>query len=130
MKSILVIDDDKDFRDKLSDLFVNSGFEVQTAVNGLEGERKFRANPNTLVLLELFMPEQDGLETIMNLRKDFPGAKIVAMTGNQSNINIRKSIDDDFYLSVAKGLGADAVFEKPFEMENLLNTVVKLAKQV
>ena len=65
------------------------------------------------------MPEKDGIETIIELRKDFPEVKIIAMSGGGS-------IGVEDYLMMAKGLGAMRIFSKPIEWEELLKAVREL----
>src|SRR5205807_7303003 len=84
--------------------------------DGGEAIRAFRQHPSDLLLCDLFMPGKEGLETIRELRREFPDVKIVAMSGGALNGTM------DF-LPVAARLGALAVLSKPFTPEALLAVV-------
>ncbi len=116
MMRILLIEDDEDFRGVLRTALEIKGFEVAQAGDGEEGIRVFRHQGADLVLCDLFMPQKDGLEMIRELRRNFPGVKIIAMSGGgfEGKMNL---------LSVAKLMGADALLQKPFDQPTLLTTV-------
>jgi CheY-like chemotaxis protein len=111
---ILVIDDDPDIRKLLKDTLEGGGHQVSLASNGQEGVRQFKAKRADLVITDLFMPEQEGLETIKQLRLEFPDIPIIAISGRPTGGTM---------LSVAQRLGATAVLLKPFLPEELLRTV-------
>ena len=81
MNRILVIDDDAPFRGMLRQVLGREGYEVMEASNGKEGMALFRAEPTDLVISDILMPEQEGLQTIKELRRDFPEVKIIAISG-------------------------------------------------
>ena len=111
MPRILVIDDDPDIRELLAQTFTQAGHETVLASDGREGVRLNRARPADLVITDLFMPNQEGLETIIQLRKEFPRIPVIAMSGKHTATAM---------LSVAEQLGAVAVLEKPFLPDQLL----------
>jgi CheY-like chemotaxis protein len=84
------------------------------AANGREGLRQFRQAPVALVITDLLMPDSDGLEVTMTLRRESPHVKIIALTGGVGNLNL---------LEVAKLLGAHRTMKKPIEMTELLEAV-------
>ena len=116
MARILVIEDDADMRTSLEKALQSAGHQAVLASDGQEGMKLFRLTPADVVITDLFMPNQDGIETMMNLRREFPEARIVAISGN---------ISASAMLSVAKRLGAVVVLEKPFDVEALLAAVDK-----
>jgi CheY-like chemotaxis protein len=79
--TVLVIDDDEAVRSSLEMLLETYGFQVVLARNGRQGVAAFRANAPDVVLVDLIMPVQDGLETIALIRREWPKARIVAMSG-------------------------------------------------
>jgi CheY-like chemotaxis protein len=113
---VLVIDDDVAVRAVLRDLLEMAGFEVVEASDGAEGIRTFRRQRADLIFCDVFMPERDGLETITELRRDFPGVKVIAMSGG----GFGGSLD---LLPVARALGAAAVLHKPFGRAAVLAAV-------
>jgi DNA-binding response OmpR family regulator len=98
-----------------------SGFEVEDAQDGKIGMRLHNENPADLIITDIFMPEKEGIETILELKRDFPDLKIIAMSGGGS-------LDPEGYLSMAKTIGADRIFEKPFNLEDLVGAVKDLLK--
>ncbi len=116
---ILVIDDDDQMRVLLRQVMEWAGYEVMEASNGRQGMIRQRKNPADLVITDLIMPEQEGLETIGQLKKEFAGIKIIAISGGGR-------IGPEAYLPAARELGADRVFSKPFDVRELVNSVREL----
>jgi CheY-like chemotaxis protein len=110
---VLVIEDNVDLRDLVRLALEHAGHQVITATHGVEGLAFLNGHVVDLVVTDLFMPEMDGIEVIAALRRQFPGVKIVAMSG-------RPGVD---YLTVAKELGAARILRKPFVMDDLLSAV-------
>jgi DNA-binding response OmpR family regulator len=117
MKVILVIDDDQDVRSCLRNILEHSGYSVLEAENGRIGIDIFRHNPVELVIVDLFMPEKEGIETIIELRKEFADLKILAISGGIPGYG------PDHFLHIAQKLGADGTLDKPFNMQQLLSKV-------
>lgn len=118
MPRILVIEDSADIRTLIAGMLKPLGFEVREAEDGVQGLQAYREAPADLVLLDMFMPEKDGLETLRELRQLDPGARVVAMTGGgtRNNVNILKS---------ARLLGASALLLKPFTTAQLRAVVTE-----
>jgi DNA-binding NtrC family response regulator len=116
---ILIIDDEDLIRGMLRQMFERAGYEVVDAPNGKVGMQLYREQVADLIVTDIFMPEQDGLETITELQRDFPCAKIIAISGGC------RTADFDG-LSLAKGLGALRTLEKPFQHQEMLGTVREL----
>jgi DNA-binding response OmpR family regulator len=112
--NIIVIDDDPDIRELIKSALESAGHKVSVAPDGREGIRQCRAAQFDLVITDLFMPEQEGLETIKQLRMQAPDVRIVAISGKPTGGTM---------LEVAKRLGADAVLPKPFMSDELLEIV-------
>ena len=119
---ILVIDDDDQFRGMLRETLEHAGYEVMDAPNGKEGIRVYRENPADLVITDIIMPEKEGIETIRELKREFPDVKIIAMSGGARN-------GPAGYLKMAKMLGAQRTLTKPLEREELLETVMELINE-
>jgi CheY-like chemotaxis protein len=116
MANILVIDDDDIFRDVLVSALKHAGHSVREATNGVEGLRMFHEQPAELVITDIVMPEKEGLDTIRDLRREFPQARIIAMSGGLAH-------DPRLYLHMAEKFGAAAVLAKPFNLDELARTV-------
>jgi len=121
MALILIIDDNNQFRAMLREMLERTGYEVVEASDGKEGIKLYRENPTDLIITDLIMPEKEGIETIMELRRDFPDVKIIAISGGGR-------LDPGQYLIMAKSLGARYTFAKPVEREELLQAVEELLK--
>ena len=117
MARILIIDDDPDTRSMLEDILKSASHQTFTAADGKEGLKQYLANPADLVITDMFMPDKDGFETIVELRKKFPTLSIIAMTGKDSATDI---------LSIAQILGAAEVLQKPFTPAQLLSATNKV----
>jgi DNA-binding response OmpR family regulator len=119
MARILIIDDEAMIRDLLVNILGREGFETVTASGGKDGIKIHRENPADLIITDLIMPKKDGLETIMELRRDFQDVKIIAMSGGVE-------IGSETFLQIAKTMGAIETIAKPFYRKELLKTVQEL----
>ena len=117
MPSVLVVDDQDQVRQLIRETLEQAGYEVQEARNGKEGLEWYRAKAADLVIMDILMPDQDGLESIMALRREFPDSRVIAMTGGSEAIGIGNVLD------IAKMLGARRTLHKPFDLKVLLDTV-------
>ena len=116
MKSILIIDDEPQIRSMLRLVLERAGYQVAEAPDGIEGIQSYRENPTDLILTDLIMPNKDGIGMIIDLKKEFPAAKIIAMSGGGLN-------KPDGYLKGAQKLGALRTLSKPIDREELLRAV-------
>ena len=121
MANILIIDDDNQFRTMLRKMVERNGYEVIEASDGKEGIKLYRKNPTDLIITDLIMPDKDGIETIQELRKDFPDVKIIAISGGGR-------LGPHDYLHLAKMLGAQRTLTKPIELDELLKAIEELLK--
>ena len=112
---ILLIDDEDKFRSVIRQVLVNAGYEVVEASNGAEGIRHFYQKPADMIITDIIMPEKEGIETIIELKKAFPHVKLVAMSGGGWY-----GTDIDF--DMARRLGARTL-DKPFALQDLLDVV-------
>jgi CheY-like chemotaxis protein len=117
MPSVLVVDDEDAIRHLIRETLEQAGYQVNEARDGKEGLLRYRQVPSDVVIMDILMPDQDGLESILTLRREFPQAKIIAITGGSDMIGILN------FLDVAKMLGARRTLQKPFEMKQLLDVV-------
>jgi CheY-like chemotaxis protein len=113
---LLVVDDDDAVRGVLQKTLSDAGYDVLVARDGREGMRLVATHQFDLVLTDLIMPDQEGIETIRELRRDYPSIRIVAMSGAM----------DAVYLKTARILGADAALRKPIDGRELLRTLREL----
>ncbi|MFH2091389.1 MAG: response regulator [Pseudomonadota bacterium] len=113
MEKILVIDDEPAIRILLRQLFEQAGYEVYEASDGKQGIFVYKKENPDLVITDLIMPNEEGLDVIKNIKKIRPGAKIIAISGGGIG-------SAQLYLTLAKRMGASHVFEKPFAAQEVL----------
>jgi DNA-binding response OmpR family regulator len=122
MAKILLVDDNDDFREQSSQLLRLAGYMVTTAGNGNEALRLVQDDVFDLVITDLIMPEKEGIETIVKMRKQIPTLKIIAISGGGL-------IAPENYLVLARKLGAAQTLAKPFSGEELLGAVASVLAQ-
>ncbi len=123
MRKILIIDDEKDIRNLFRELLENEGYEVFEADNGITGLETFNKENTDMVITDIIMPKKEGLATIIELRKENPDLKIIAITGG--GYIIRKD-----FLDYAQKFGANQVLTKPLKINILLETVNDLMQEI
>lgn len=119
MQRILVIDDEDQVRATLRKMLENAGYEVVEAGNGNEGIRLYQENPTDLVITDIIMPDKEGMETIWDLKREYPNVKIIAISGGGG-------FEPGPYLEIAEGFGAMRILSKPFDAEELLVAIREL----
>jgi CheY-like chemotaxis protein len=98
MATILLIDDEEQVRMRFQIALEGAGYRVLTAENGKHGMRLLERQEVDVILVDIFMPDMDGLELIPPFRKERPAIKIIAISGGS---------DKENYLDVAKLLGGE-----------------------
>lgn len=119
MPGILLVEDDNDLREMLRDTLSRKNFTVLEAVDGKEAILHFKPAVTDLVVTDLIMPEEDGLKVVMKLKEIKPGLKVIAISGGGK-------VGPGSYLNVAKALGADAIYSKPFSLNDLVDKIEEL----
>jgi DNA-binding response OmpR family regulator len=122
MATILVIDDDAPVRAALRRILERAGYTVMVAADGRAGMRLHRERPADLIITDIFMPGQDGIETIRQLRHEGPAVPILAISGG----------DQTGAVDLGEGaalLGASQTLRKPFELAELLAAVGDLLEK-
>lgn len=118
MKTILLVDDDDLFAEMLQKSLIHYGYKVVRARNGNEALEFYNPQTVDLVLTDLIMPDMEGVELIVALRKVHPAVKVIAMSGGGRN-------QPDAYLIIAKHVGAVKTLAKPFELEELHTAITE-----
>ena len=108
---ILIIDDERPILMTLEALLTRRGYRTETAATSALGLRAMRAKPAELILLDLQLPDADGLETLDRLKKEFPETQVIILTAHDSLNNAIESIKR----------GAFHFISKPYSPEELLS---------
>jgi DNA-binding response OmpR family regulator len=118
MARILIIDDDEVLLAVISMALTQQGHEVLRAKDGKEGVDLALATHLDLVITDLIMPVQEGVETITILRKELPNLPVIAMSGGARNSAL--------YLKIAGKIGAQRILAKPFGTDELLALIAEV----
>jgi two-component system nitrogen regulation response regulator NtrX len=112
-KTILIVDDEKDIRISLTGILEDEGYQVMTAASGVEALESARQDLPVLVLLDIWMPGMDGLETLEKLKILFPQVTVIMISGHGTIETAVRSTK----------LGAFDFIEKPLSLDKVLITV-------
>ena len=110
---VLLVDDEKDFLDALSERLETRGLKVNTVISGEEAVAKSQSENFDSIILDLSMPGIDGLETMKRIKEKKPDAEIIILTGHGT---IKTGIE-------AMKLGADDFLYKPVDITELLKKI-------
>lgn len=126
MAKVLIVEDDTAMRQMIVRALTDAGHQSLEAKDGRDGVRKFRAEAPDLIITDIIMPEQEGIQTIREIRATETGAEIgiIAISGGGATGG-----DGSLYLAIAEELGADAVLQKPFRLAELVSIVDKLLER-
>lgn len=123
MKTILMIDDEEDFTTIFSERFKKIGFNVIVANSGLDGIEKAKSQKPDLILLDIKMPDQDGLHVFKIIKSDekCKNIPIIIISGlaNQEELQT---------LTFVMGIDPDDIIEKPFDSKFLIDKINKVLK--
>lgn len=120
MKKILIIDDDRSLNLMLCIMLEQAGYQTCSAEDGEAGVRIFRKESPDLVVTDIYMPEKEGLQTIMELRAIDPGVMILGISGGIRQMELSEMF------SLARTFGANAMLAKPFDFSTFIGTVRQL----
>jgi len=117
MTRVLLIEDNAAMRELLRTILEKENYEVLEAADGDVGTQLFRNQRPDVVLTDIMMPKKNGLETIRDLRQEWPQVKIIAMSGGGYKVTQQR------VLRTAEDLGALQTLAKPFSCQALLRAV-------
>lgn len=116
MARVLLIDDDELVRDSIAIALKLAQYDVVTARHGREGLTLFTAERPNIVVTDIIMPEQEGIETIMAMRKIDQTMPIIAISGGSSTGAVN-------FLDAAQSFGATRILRKPFGPKELIRVI-------
>jgi DNA-binding NtrC family response regulator len=112
-EKVLLVDDEVDFTEALSERMESRGLEVDVAASGPEALEKVHGKPYDAIILDMAMPEMDGIETLKRLLEDNPDLQVILLTGRAT---VRQGIE-------AMKIGAMDLLEKPAQIERLMEKI-------
>ena len=115
---ILVIDDSEIDRMIIEELLGQAGYDVVLASDGIEGMDRYREAPTDLIITDMVMPGKMGIDVILEIKKEFPDAKIIAMSAGGD-------FGPELELDMAQKAGAITI-TKPVQPEEILGAVKKM----
>ena len=118
-KNILLVEDEFLVAQALQELLKDEGYHVDIAENGVEALQLYDQKAYDLLVVDLFMPEKDGIATMMDLQRKQNDVKLIAISGGGT---LLKNYD---YLEYASALGALACFKKPIEPSPFLDAIAQ-----
>ncbi|OEU66818.1 MAG: response regulator receiver protein [Desulfovibrio sp. S3730MH75] len=116
MKKILIIDDDPKMRDLLKHYLKEEPATLLTAPDGEVGVQLFADHEIDLIIIDIFMPNMDGIQTIIEIKQKKADSKILVISGGGEYTGLE-------YIKQAKALGAEKALVKPFTKDDFLKTV-------
>ena len=119
MGTILIVDDEPKIRKFLRMMLEHAGYQVVEASNGKEGLNLCKITPPTIVLMDIMMPELDGISSLREIKKINHAIKVIAMSGGSV-------LTPGVYLDEAVCQGADCCLSKPIHREALLEAINSL----
>ncbi|MFT5367458.1 MAG: CheY-like chemotaxis protein [Candidatus Latescibacterota bacterium] len=114
MARILIIDDEFEVRSTIRFMLEREGHEVREALDDVEGIQLFLKHSADLIITDILMPNQDGIETLLQLHADHPEVPVIVISGNAAE-----------HLSLASEFGAVTVLSKPFKYKDLTDAVTQ-----
>jgi two-component system, chemotaxis family, chemotaxis protein CheY len=123
MATILVIDDDSQFLEYLKEVLTDEDHTVTTATNGIIGMRQLDTKSFDLLIIDIFMPDKDGLELLREIRNKKIAVKIIGISGGGQNYSPGQALD------IAKMLGTTKSLNKPFTKKEIIPLIQELLSE-
>ncbi|HKP03333.1 MAG TPA: sigma-54 dependent transcriptional regulator [Chthoniobacterales bacterium] len=131
-RRILIIDDERPILLTLEALLGRHGYQTQTAANASFGMRALKENPPAVLLLDLQLPDADGLETLEQVKSEYPDTQVIILTAHDSLNNAIESIKRGAYHFISKPYAPEellSLIEKALEKQSLLRETEQLRKK-
>jgi DNA-binding NtrC family response regulator len=131
-RHVLIIDDERTVLMTLEALLKRHGYQVDTAPTATQGLKALRSKPPTLVLLDLRLPDADGLEMLERIKTEVPAVQVIILTAHDSLHNAIESIKRGAYHFISKPYAPEellSLMEKALETQFLLREAVELREK-
>lgn len=119
MRTVLLIDDERSILDAMEHSLTKAGYTVFSAANGEEGLTFLDSQAVDAVVTDIIMPEKEGLETIIEIRRKWPNLPIVAISGGGRTRQLH-------FLELSRDFGANEIMQKPFKPSQLIVSLNRL----
>ncbi len=120
--TVCVVDDDPTVRQTICSMLESAGYQTSQAHDGKAGLREIERSAAAVAVLDIIMPDHEGIETIALVKERFPNVQILAISGGGT-------VGPETYLTMARGMGADATLAKPFRADKVLPIVADLIRR-
>jgi DNA-binding response OmpR family regulator len=120
MKRILILEDDEQFQKLLETILKDAGYTVEAASDGKQGLKLLADKTFDLLITDIFMPENDGIGVLREIRNKQHGMKVISMSGGGRGVGPGEVLD------VTEALGVDKSIQKPFTKKEFLPLVSEL----
>lgn len=117
---IMIVDDDPVLRLVAGEILRQHGYDVSEAEDGAEAIRQLEVSLVDLAVIDMLMPNKEGIETIQEIRQRWPDIRLVAISGGGKGLNT------SYLLAMAKTFGAEAVYQKPIRATGFLDIVTEV----
>src|SRR5436190_9622200 len=131
-RRILIIDDERPILLTLEALLGRHGYQPETASTAAYGLRVLQKNPPAVVLLDLQLPDAEGLQTLDQIKRDHPGTQVIILTAHDTLSNAIESIKRGAYHFISKPYASEellSLVEKALEKESLLRETEELRRK-
>jgi DNA-binding response OmpR family regulator len=118
--TVLIVDDDSQVRFLLKTILEDAGYEVDEAETGIEALKRYDPDRHDIVILDIIMPDMEGVETLRRLRTRDPSVRVIAVSGGGR-------LEGEHYLKMMRGFGLQYTFPKPVDPDKLLEAVRDLS---
>lgn len=122
-EKILIVDDNEQLLSMMNEFLVDNDYDVVCSLDGVTAKKIFFEYNPDIVITDIVMPNVDGIELLIEIRKINPDIKSIVMSGGNKG-------HADTYLQMADKLGADVILNKPFQLKNLLVEIKRLLNSV
>ncbi|WP_339913696.1 response regulator [uncultured Brevundimonas sp.] len=120
MLKCIVVEDDHFWSEEINDALVGANVEVVRVANGREAIEMARRYPDAGMILDIILPDVDGVQVLQQLRHVVPDMPVLAVTGGGR-------LGAEFYLKLARTFGAQGQLAKPFTPAQLVDSWMALA---
>lgn len=122
MSTVLIVDDDDQVRFLMKTVLEDAGYTTEEAETGREAIKRYDPERHDVVILDIIMPDMEGVETLRRLRTRNSSVPVIAVSGGGK-------VEGEYYLKMMRGFGLEHTFSKPIDPDQLLEAVRDLSEE-